>query len=67
MNVGNDMYTILFHAAQQEYLLLSEIPAAVCIREEIYNLQYSESFHGIIFQNNIMEENSYRCTLGTCI
>ena len=56
MNIGNDMYTVLSRAAQQEYLLLSEIPAAVCIREE--NLQYSESFHGIIFQNNIMEENN---------
>ena len=58
MNIGNDMYTVLSCAAQQEYLLLSEIPAAVCIREEMYNLQYSKSFHGIIFQNNIMEENN---------
>ena len=58
MNIGNDMYTVLSRAAQQEYLLLSEIPAAVCIREEMYNLQYSESFYGIIFQNNIMEENN---------
>ena len=44
MNIGNDMYTVLSRAAQQEYLLLSELPAAVCIREEMYNLQYSESF-----------------------
>ena len=26
MNTGNDRYTILSRAAQQEYLLLSEIP-----------------------------------------
>ena len=59
MNTGNDRYTILSRPAQQEclllseipfFFLLSEIPAAVCIREEMYNLQYSESFHGIIFQ-----------------
>ena len=58
VNVGNDMYTILSRAAQQEYLLLSEIPAVVCIREEDFNLQYSESFYGMLFQNNVMEESN---------
>ena len=57
MNIGNEMYTYLSRSAQQEYLLLTEIPEVVCIRDAIYHLRYSESFHGNIFDNYTVEEN----------
>ena len=55
MNLGNELYSYLSHSAQKEYLMFSEMPEVVCVRE--YNLQYSESCHGNIFLTEIIPES----------
>ena len=53
MNLGNELYSYLSHSAQQEYLMFSEMPEVVCVRDVLYNLEYSESWHGNTFLTEI--------------
>ena len=57
MYLGNELYSYLSHSAQQEYLMFSEMPEVVCVRDVLYNLQHSESCHGNIFFTEIIPES----------
>lgn len=46
MNVGNQLYTHLSQLAQQDFLMLSELPQELCLRENRYRVQYSDSYFG---------------------
>ena len=52
MHLGNEMYRYISRSAQQQYLMLSEIPQEVCVQDRIYILEYSESYVGNIFHLN---------------
>ena len=58
MDIGNELYTHLSRSARQEYLMLTEIPEALCAGKTTYNLQCSESFFGNIHHlNAVIEDN----------
>ena len=47
---GNNLYsTIKCSVRNNDYLLLTDVPAVVSIHDKVYQLQYSESFTGSLF------------------
>lgn len=47
---GNNLYsTIKCSVRNNDYLLLTDVPAVVSIHDKVYQLQYNESFTGSLF------------------
>ena len=46
---GNNLYTCISNSINKDLLLLSDVPEMIAAYDNIYNLQYSESYAGGIF------------------
>ena len=48
VDIGNDLYSTLSVSTRETFLLLTDLPAMVSFHEANYELQYSESYSGIL-------------------
>ena len=61
MNIENQPYSSLSQLARQAYLMQSELPTALNLFDTDYQLEYSESYSGIVHQGITIEGYQY-CT-----
>jgi DNA replication protein DnaC len=64
MNTGNQLYSCLSKLLNQTFLMLTELPAIVEIADTNYQLQYSESYCGLLHvihhdENSTIEDFPY--------
>ena len=52
LNVGNELYTWLSQSAGQDFLMLTELPDVLCLRDTMYRLKYSDSYFGNVHNCN---------------
>ena len=52
LNVGNELYTRLSQSAGQDFLMLTELPEVLCLRDTMYRLKYSDSYFGNVHNCN---------------
>jgi len=52
MNVGNELYTGLSQSAGQDFLMLTELPEVLFLRDTMYRLKYSDSYFGNVYNFN---------------
>ena len=61
MNIGNQLYSGLSQLTRQSFLMLTELPPMLNVFETDYQIQYSESYTGTIYQETTIEGYQY-CT-----
>ena len=52
LNVGNELYTRLSQSTRQDFLMLTELPDLLCLRDTMYGLKYSDSYFGNLYNGN---------------
>ena len=52
MNVGNELYTGLSQSAGQDFLMLTELPEVLFLRDTMYRLKYSDSYFRNVYNFN---------------
>ena len=61
MDIGNNLYSVLSQSSGQAFLLLTDLPGTVRIRETGYKLQFSESYVGNLFGSCVPIEGYPYC------
>ena len=51
MNLGNELYSMLSRLSRQHYLLLTELPTMLTIKDTDYSLECSDSYTGNVHSN----------------
>ena len=51
MNLGNELYSMLSRLSRQHYLLLTELPTLLIIKDIDYSLEFSNSYTGKVHLN----------------
>ena len=61
INIGKKFYSSLSRLAKQAFLVQSELPTALNVFDNDYQLEYSESYSGTVHQKTATEGYQY-CT-----
>ena len=61
MNIGNQLYSSLSRFARQAYLMQPELPTALNVVDTDYQLEYGESYSGMLHKEITIEGYQY-CT-----
>ena len=55
MNIGNQFYSSLSQLTRQAFLMQSELPTALNVFDNDYQLEYSENYSGTVYQETSID------------
>ena len=62
-NIGNQFYSSLSQLTRQAFLMQSELPTALNVFDNDYQLEYSENYSGTVYQETSIEGYQYCISL----